>query len=511
MFPNTGLYIILVTVTLIGSYIGQSPQTTYVQQHVVMGTVIIKGGKPLANIEVSVWKVSGSEPRDDCSPVRTNNDGKFILAIPPSVRNFKLAVVDKSKRYWAKSYTPPEFDSNPLDLGLIELKPISYALTARERQQIEELRVGFSKSQPEVADLLESTISEYSSQYSQALSLGRSMLYTVPTAQITLNEATPLSTGLRSGAYLFEVGGVAFDSVAKLDWDSAASVTLRYAPENPDGKRLLVNTDGKWITAPIYDWQMMPIARYADSKYTACFSLFGDPEDLRSTQAANIVKEQDGRVFKFHPALKNTLVGLRLMQLDMLIISDDAVDLPKLDGRYILGTGEVPPNIVANKRAAAYVRREIGQFDLNDEPAFDSYVINDRNVDIHFSIARGALVPEGSPTYFTFKRDQRNGQPIPNKALNRWISENLQHVRAINPAVWDTAVTVARYAAFFRSVKANNPEAWRLFLTQISMVHISPSLKTPDVIVYPREREAVDDVRRLLERHSKSPDTPVQK
>lgn len=341
-------------------------------------------------------------------------------------------------------------------------------------------------------------------QYSQTLSLGRSTLYSVPTARASvLTNATPLMIGLRSAAYVGEVGGVTFESVARPDFDGRIpTIQLSYVASNPDGRRLWVRVDDHWVVAPIYDWQMIPIANFAASKYTACFTLFGDADDLGDNRAAEFAKQQHGDVIAFHPALKNTLVGLRLMQLDMLIISEDAVDLPKQNGRYVLGRGESVPNIAANENAMVSIDEGLVQaaaadsYDTDHKRPFQSYIINDKDSGIRFSVQNNMLSIRGAPTYYTFWVDKTTKSPVPNRALNRWLASNSATVRQINPAVWDNAVTTAQYAAFFRYVKANNPSSWQQFLGQINGVQLTPAIGTPNLVVDPRILEAQREARR---------------
>lgn len=101
--------------------------------------------------------------------------------------------------------------------------------------------------------------------------------------------------------------------------------------------------------------------------------------------------------------------------------------------------------------------------------------------------------------------------PIANRALNRWLTSNTASIRAINPAVWDNAVTTARYAAFFRYVRKQSPQAWHTFLSQIDFVQPAPSVVTPDVYVDPREKELVDDLLQGLERTNQQSRSPVRR
>ena len=79
------------------------------------------------------------------------------------------------------------------------------------------------------------------------------------------------------------------------------------------------------------DWQLIPIAKYADdNEYNACVSLFGPKPTLSKYDII------------YHKAFKNTLLGLRLFQMDILLKDLDSFwDIPQLGGQVILGTGEV--------------------------------------------------------------------------------------------------------------------------------------------------------------------------
>ncbi len=335
-------------------------------------------------------------------------------------------------------------------------------------------------------------------QYTQ-FGLGRSTLYAVRSASIGLTQGVALRAGLTSMAYLSAVGGVTFERVAR-PAHPIQQLELQYDATKPDGQRVWVNTNGRRLQAPAYDWQLIPVARFADSRFTACFTLFGKPDELGDAAAAERVKEEYGRVIKFHPAFKNTLLGLRLMQLDMLIISEDATELPKSNGDYVLGRGETAPDLAANRRAATIIKTALDQL-AERRQSFHSYVINDQNTNVSIASTDGYLVLGGDPSYYSFNIEgegKPGARPVANRSMNRWLAENREMVRSINPAVWDTAVNTMRYAAFFRYCKRQNPEAWRSFLSQIRKVTVTPTIITPDVVIDPREKERAEELTQLL-------------
>ena len=100
---------------------------------------------------------------------------------------------------------------------------------------------------------------------------------------MSVMEAAPLKSPLnmsRGSIYsqksLASVGGIAFELEAvpveslKVDF-----LSFLYSPEQEDGSRLLLSVNDKEIYTKLYDWQLIPIAHYAQSPYYACFTYFG--------------------------------------------------------------------------------------------------------------------------------------------------------------------------------------------------------------------------------------------
>ncbi len=310
----------------------------------------------------------------------------------------------------------------------------------------------------------------------------------------TLRDPTSLSRGVRSYAYLTRVGGVAFDQVASPARALRfSSLTLDYRPERSNGKRLVLTLDGQEVSAPIYDWQLIPIAKFADSPHNACFTLFGELDDLAQQRS---VQARGGRVFGYHPAFVNTLMGLRLFQLDSLIIHPYSHDLIKSDGRYVLGAGETRPNLRANESGrAAFVDffRPIAysDFPINQKQKFTSYVISDHGRSVSFDVKKGALSLTGQPGYYFWGKNPRGlndrDKVTPLTDLSNQVSKRPSMLRVINPAVWDAGVKLMRYSAFFRYFKQKHPTQWRAFMAQIDKAPApSPRVTTPAIMERPR-------------------------
>ena len=123
-----------------------------------------------------------------------------------------------------------------------------------------------------------------------------------------------------------KVGGVSFEETLL----TTANITLDYDKSKDDGNRLEVVVNGTSYHPVIPDWQLAPIANFASTEYTAAVSLFGE----NSTDAYNEVV--------YHDAFKNTLLGLRLLQSDIMLLDiGEYYTLPKRNGNNILyGAGE---------------------------------------------------------------------------------------------------------------------------------------------------------------------------
>jgi len=205
---------------------------------------------------------------------------------------------------------------------------------------------------------------------------------------------------LRSPRFVARVGGVAFGATATpAEGFTFANLLLDYRPGQRDGNRFWVTFDGRQFPVLIYDWQLVPIAKFADSPYKSCVTLFGELND--SKEGKRLLASGDG-VLNYHPAFVDTLLGLRLFQLDILIDEAYATDLPTQNGRHILGAGETPPNSNANIggwNALVSFRQRLGSR-LGVKTR--SYVVTDEGRVIRFSFDGGGLRFTGEPYIYFF-------------------------------------------------------------------------------------------------------------
>jgi hypothetical protein len=253
--------------------------------------------------------------------------------------------------------------------------------------------------------------------------------YTLANPSAPMLRASIGAGGFSSG-FLAEVGGVAFDQKAlPASGFEPRTVVLKYVAGNPDGQRVVALVDGEAIRVNLYDWQLTPIVRFAQSTDTAVFTLFGQLDDRRQQEE---VLKNDGHVVNYHGAFVNTLMGLRMLQLDCLLAgsvnADLAVDLPKDGDHYIVGSGERPPDVIQNRAALANYHAAVKSAIDENAADFRSYVISDAGREIRFYVSEGALHISGEPGYY-FWRYKGDDPAIQARVLNR-AKANIRTARA---------------------------------------------------------------------------------
>lgn len=353
-----------------------------------------------------------------------------------------------------------------------------------------------------------------------------------------LEMPTHLADGASSLGFLSQVGGVAFGGMAT-GGAGQRIAAIRYEAEKPDGQRLSVvlrGSDGveSVVAGVIPDWQLVPIARFAASDQDSCFTLFGKLLDPRDTEAR---RQRGEKILNYHSAFKDTLLGLRLFQADILVLYPDACDLPKAGAVPILGAGEAPPDVEGNRRALHAVHQTMRA--QPDDP-FQSYLICDKDVPVNFGMSNGRLVLTGEPIWLCWKMkpgDATAVQARANEEANRllreiigrdeasmthaavaakWTSEAQQSTfrrifdeivsrellqpmprytvalssairsqNGVNRAVYDSLVITMRFAALFRRFRSDEPKAFDDFLRSLEGVNLTPAVRTPTVLVPP--------------------------
>ena len=367
-----------------------------------------------------------------------------------------------------------------------------------------------------------------------------------------LRESRPVARGLRSFTFLNGVGGVAFGGVAS-SADGSQILSIRYSRSEggvdlPDGSRVRVTMIAPGgataiVSLPLYDWQLVPIARLAASEQEACFTLFGQTADDGDAEERRTRGE---RILSYHPAVANTLLGLRLFQADVLALDLSFCDLPRLTTGYLLGAGERAPDVAANETALSgfYDALEIA---VGDE-SHQSYLICDHQQPVTFALTGDRLVLTGEPYWWCWRysvegdaeieriweemtaeanrvansrvSDEFNAEQsrLGRAAFNAKWTETYQQARfeelfdeefdrqasksllrempqyserytegmrlnkGGNPVVYDALVVTMRHLAFLRRFKQTSPDKFAEFLKTLEAIPVEPQLLTPTIM-----------------------------
>jgi hypothetical protein len=111
-----------------------------------------------------------------------------------------------------------------------------------------------------------------------------------------------------------------------------------------------------------------------------------------------------GRVINYHPSFDNTLLGIRLAYMDMLVGYSFSNDLPKNSaGNYIMGVGEAEPDVYSNQNGAYYLSQHFTRAQNKYNLTFRSYVISDYSRKILFDIKNDSLAIGGFPYLYCWK------------------------------------------------------------------------------------------------------------
>lgn len=225
----------------------------------------------------------------------------------------------------------------------------------------------------------------------------------------SLQHSVEMSSSLSRPSFFSGVGGVSFDQTAQpVKGLEVESLDIGYDPDATDGERLLVKINGKHVRSYIPDWQLVPVAKYAQSDYYSCFTIFGS---LQDSEMEELIVDNGGRIMNYHPDLDNTLLGMRLAYLDMLLLHGFVTDLPRNDrDQYVLGAGEEIPDVDDNEVGQYFLISHSEKVSRKYGYRFRSYVICDYDQTIGFNLNSDSLIIYGVPFYYCWmlKQDQED-------------------------------------------------------------------------------------------------------
>jgi len=281
------------------------------------------------------------------------------------------------------------------------------------------------------------------------------------------------------------IGGVIFQETAKPSPGLAGQkLELKYRRDLPDGQRLQIKIGDRTFKSDLFDWALIPISNFTNSRNTAVISLLAKPQSQEEQTFSN---NSVGRTFwiQIHPDLRNTLVGFNALLIDAMLLGRDPSSTrnyteglkPKVDG-----WNTTPFNSSESEAASKKIRLL-----LNASFTFSfTYIFTDLGSEYTFSPEGDYLVVKGRhPTYHFFT----GSFPEPIKpdteltgaflALTDPTRDGGAMLKSLNPAVFDTANKTAQWAAFFRYVKANHPAKWKAYFTSLDQAKDVLAIETP--------------------------------
>ena len=217
------------------------------------------------------------------------------------------------------------------------------------------------------------------------------------------------------------VGGVSFDLIAHpVNNIPPKQLNFSYDPGQPDGSRFRLTINNRVVKVRLYDWMLVPLSNYVNSGYNSCFTYFGK---LADKKAQKEILDNEGHVLNYHAALDNTLLGLRLADIDLMLMYEFTADPPKENGRYILGAGEPVPTPMANNDGYIQLNHHMINAIRESGQKYRSYVISDYKQDITFTQRNDSLVISGHPYYFCWRymsdRGDFNSAKLQKEVLSR--------------------------------------------------------------------------------------------
>lgn len=252
-------------------------------------------------------------------------------------------------------------------------------------------------------------------------------------------------------------GGIGYVQTAS-NVDGEVVIGLEYLPDQSDGSRLAVRlrtADGTESLAilPIFDWQLAPIARYCNSEFDGLV-------DLKVGMGGKL------RV-RYHPAIKQTFLGVMLFTADLLATDPASGDLPRNDvsGKVIRAGGLRIPRADQVSRSRNVISA-VSTWKMLYYPDC-AYTITDKNVAITFTRHGNVLQLSGSPQFELWRRVIVGGQETVEFEVQGTQEMNafLEATDGFNPVVFGVVKSSCQLAALFRHAKQQmGPEAFSAFV-----------------------------------------------
>lgn len=206
--------------------------------------------------------------------------------------------------------------------------------------------------------------------------------------------AIKYSSGPYAYASFKKNGGVVFYEIANpYDGLENTSITIAYHAEKPDGQRLSIklgNSQDSIYFPEIYDWELIPIANFANSGDAVAVTLIGER--------------------KIHESFQNTLLGKRLYQSDLLYAEPYLLMNQFLDTEteeVFFAQSEIENGNTLAKDELTNVADNLYEFTGFDYSTEDwtNYIFTDWRENIQFKVVDNEFLITGEP-YFQFQKSE---------------------------------------------------------------------------------------------------------
>lgn len=177
------------------------------------------------------------------------------------------------------------------------------------------------------------------------------------------------------------IGGLSFEEIAVPTKSMENSViNLRYDANQDDINRGIIEigiTGDSTYSLMLPDWQLIPIAHYANDTNTAVVTII------------------DG--VRYHEAFTDNLLGWRMLQADLLMIEEDMWDLPRDPYTNEVFLADSEESFVPN--SMNYDNILSGELIKSSIDNYTSYILTDWGQEISFGINDSTLFMTGEPYY----------------------------------------------------------------------------------------------------------------
>ena len=350
---------------------------------------------------------------------------------------------------------------------------------------------------------------------------GQTQTPVLPGVEFGYRESAPLLQRIGPAAvlttrYVRGVGGVAFvrEATGRDGW-SVASMT--YDGGAADGQRLTVVFSKKGgatvsVRPSIWDWELLPLVRFVSTDYDAAFTFFGERIGGPSSNTAR------SQAVGYHPAFKNTLLGLRLMQLDLYLFTPSFLGfITTPPGDILLGPGEIDSldwrnelakpqarerqlraNFKRWERAQEFFQRECrnnrSRLCKKSGQPFQSYIVGDTLSPVSFGINGGRLEFQTNGVCWDFSRPTE-----PDEASTPGLTDTLRlealskafcslaknELDGIYPLVYRAANRALTYSALLRSFKRQDTDNFARFADPLRRLAVPNQIVTPTELMAP--------------------------